>query len=529
MVTGARRLLEVLASHGVEVVFGLPGVHNLAVWEALRDSGIRMIGVRHEQTAAYAADGYARATGRLGVAVVTTGPGAANTLGAVGEAMASGSPVLVVATDIPSTLRVPGVHRGVLHETRDQAGMFRPVVKDAWTVPDAGSLAASAHRAVRTALSGAQGPVYLGIPADLLVAPAAPAAAEPAAESPVPDLSEALELIAGARRPVIWAGGGAARSGADVGELASRIGAPVLTTFGARGLLPLDHPCAVHGPVHVPEVGALWDAADLVVAVGTDFDGMSTQNWALPPPPRLLAVNVDADEASKNYPADAVLVGDARRVVSALVSALPPAPPPVDLVSGVNAAVRRTVADESPEAAYLLAALEGVSATLVADMCVAGYWVGGFHRVPRPRGLAYPVGWGTLGFGFPAAVGASVVGRAVAVCGDGGFLFACGDLATVAQEGLPVTAVVVDDGGYGMLRYDQEVAGHPATGVDLRTPDFVALAESFGVPAVAVDGFGSVFGARLAEFVAAEGPNVLVVRSRLTPPPTTSPRWYRRG
>ncbi|HWO60986.1 MAG TPA: thiamine pyrophosphate-binding protein [Umezawaea sp.] len=528
MVTGARRLLEVLASHGVEVVFGLPGVHNLAVWEALRGSGIRMIGVRHEQTAVYAADGYARATGRVGVAVVTTGPGAANTLGAVGEAMASGSPVVVIATDIPSTLRVSGVHRGVLHETRDQAGMFRSVVKDAWTAPSAESLAAYAHRAVGTALSGAQGPVYLGIPTDFLVAPAAPAALESVEDGPLPDLAEAVALIEGARRPVIWAGGGAARSGADVGALAVRIGAPVLTTFGARGLLPLDHPYAVNGPAHVPEVGQLWDSADLVIAIGTDFDGMSTQNWAMPQPRRLLAINVDPGEASKNYSADVVLVGDARRVVSALVPALPPAVPVVDLVSGVNAAVRRIVADESPEAAYLLAALEGVSATLVADMCVAGYWVGGFHRVSRPRGLAYPVGWGTLGFGFPAAVGASVAGRAVAICGDGGFLFACGDLATVAQERLPVTVVVVDDGGYGMLRYDQEIAGHPSAGVDLHTPDFVALAASFGVPAVAVDGFGPVFGARLAEAVSAEGPNVVVVRARLRPPPTTSPRWYRR-
>ncbi|MEO6082072.1 MAG: thiamine pyrophosphate-binding protein [Umezawaea sp.] len=526
MVNGARRLLEVLVSHGVEVVFGLPGVHNLAVWEALRGSGIRMIGVRHEQTAVYAADGYARATGRLGVAVVTTGPGAANTLGATGEAMASGSPVLVVATDIPSSLRAAGVFRGVLHETRDQLGMFRPVVKDGWTVPDADSLAAFAHRAVATALSGAQGPVYLGVPTDFLTASAVWAAPESAEEVVPLDLTEALGLIAEASRPLIWAGGGALRSGAGdaVGELARRLSAPVLTTYAARGLLPLDHPCAVHGPAHVPEVGALWDDADLVIAVGTDFDGMSTQNWAMPPPRKLLSVNVDPSE---NYPSDVVLVGDARRVVSELVP-LVPERQVVDLVSGVNAAVRRVVLDDEPLAARLLAALEGVSATLVADMCVAGYWVGGFHRVSRPRGLAYPVGWGTLGFGFPAALGAAVVGRAVAVCGDGGFLFACGDLATAVQERLPVTVVVVDDGGYGMLRYDQDVAGHPNTGVDLHTPDFVALAASFGVPAVAVDGFGASFEARLAEFVAADGPNLLVVRARLKPPPTTSPRWYRR-
>src|SRR5688572_13888267 len=172
MVSGAERLLGVLAAHGVEVVFGLPGVHNLPVWEALRTSGIRLVGVRHEQTAVYAADGYARATGRLGVALVTTGPGAANCLGATGEAYASGSPVLVIATDIPSTLRRPGVYRGVLHETRDQKGMFGPVTKAAFDVPAAQELTAYTDKAVRAALRSPHGPVYLGVPTDFLSADA---------------------------------------------------------------------------------------------------------------------------------------------------------------------------------------------------------------------------------------------------------------------------------------------------------------------------------------------------------------------
>jgi acetolactate synthase-1/2/3 large subunit len=161
-------------------------------------------------------------------------------------------------------------------------------------------------------------------------------------------------------------------------------------------------------------------------------------------------------------------------------------------------------------------------------MCVAGYWVGGFGRFTRPRDLAYPVGWGTLGFGFPAALGAALTGRVVAVCGDGGFLFACGDLATAAQERLPVTVVLVDDGGYGMLRHDQVTGGREPFGVDLANPDFVALARSFGVEASAVDGFGPAFRARLDEYTRRDGPNVLVVREALKPPPTTSPRWYRK-
>src|SRR5688572_4185483 len=168
MPTGAQLIVAELEDAGVEVAFGLPGVHNLALWEALRGSSIRLVGVRHEQAAAYAADGFARATGRLGVALTTTGPGAANTLGAVGEAWASRSPVLVVATDIPSALRRPGVYRGVLHETTDQAAMFAPVVKGAFTATAPEDVAEATAAAIACATAAPQRPAYLQVPTDLL-------------------------------------------------------------------------------------------------------------------------------------------------------------------------------------------------------------------------------------------------------------------------------------------------------------------------------------------------------------------------
>src|SRR6478752_4263545 len=168
MATGAQIIVSELEHAGVSVCFGLPGVHNLALWAALRESSIRLIGVRHEQAAAYAADGYARATGRLGVALTTTGPGAANTLGAVGEAWASRSPILVIATDIPSSLRRPGEYRGVLHETDGQAAMFAPVVKSVHLAQSADSVADAAAAAVRDALASPARPVYLEIATDLL-------------------------------------------------------------------------------------------------------------------------------------------------------------------------------------------------------------------------------------------------------------------------------------------------------------------------------------------------------------------------
>jgi acetolactate synthase-1/2/3 large subunit len=170
--------------------------------------------------------------------------------------------------------------------------------------------------------------------------------------------------------------------------------------------------------------------------------------------------------------------------------------------------------------------------TVVVDMCIPGYWLAGFYTPPAPRRLQVPLGWGTLGYAFPAALGAALAGTGpvVSISGDGGFLFACGELATMAQEEIPLTAVIVDDGGYGMLRYDQARSGTESYGVDLHTPDFAALAASFGVRAETVDGLDDAFGEALARHVAVESPSVLVARTPepLVPPPNTSPNWYRR-
>ena len=542
--TGARRLVEMLEQLEVKLVFGLPGVHNLAIWKALRESDIRLVGVRHEQTAVYAADGYARATGRLGVALVTTGPGAANTLGATGEAMASSSPVLVVATDIPAALRRRGVYRGVLHETRDQTAMFGPVTKAARLLGSVQEIAGAVVECGSAALAAPTGPVYLGVPTDLLSQQASPGSVAMPEAVPLPELSSAAvdracELLASASRPLIWAGGGALRAdaGALVGELALRLAAPVITTYMGRGLLPPGHPYAVPGPVHAREVGVLWDEADLVLAVGTDFDGMMTQDWMMPRPPSLISVNIDEADANKNYASDVTLVGDARTVLERLAPQVPAReglPERRRRLTAIAAEVEASIAGDDEQAKAFLEIMERVlpaDSVVVADMCIPGYWLAGYRRVPRPRKLAYPMGWGTLGFGLPASLGACLAGAWPTVCvtGDGGFLFACGELATVAQERIPVTIVLVDDGGYGMLRFDQARAGDEPFGVDLAGPDFAALAMSFSLRATTIEGFGQAFEDALRRSVVGDEPQMIVVRAALKPPPTTSPRWYRRA
>ena len=388
-------------------------------------------------------------------------------------------------------------------------------------------------------------PVYVEVPTDLLGGEAAEATASGEAASPAaafaPDeqqLAKAAATLEHARRPVIWAGGGAlqADAGEAVARLAERLVAPVMLTYSARGLLPPDHPCLVEATPHVAQVGALWDEADAVIAIGTDFDGMMTQGWKQAQPPHLIAINVDPADASKNYLPDVLVEADAAAATAALAERLPERgglDALAQRLRELNRAVRTDLAETDAEAIGFLEAIERAlpeDGVIVCDMCIPGYWLGGFHRTPAPRKLAYPLGWGTLGCGFPQGLGAALAGAGpvVSVSGDGGFLYACGELATLAQERIPLTAVIVDDGGYGMLRFDQDLKGDPHEGVDLQTPDFVAMARSFGVRADEVDGLGERFEAMLGHHLRLNEPTVLVANAALRPPPNVSPRWYRR-
>src|SRR4051794_14064261 len=405
MPTGGDELVAALERAGVEVVFGLPGVHNLPAWDALRTSPIRLVGVRHEQAAVYAADGYARATGRVGVALVTTGPGAANTLGATGEAWASRSPVVVIATDIPTALKRPGVVGGALHEAADQRALFATVTKATFRFDAPGEI----ERAVYAALEAPRRPVFAEIPTDRLAA-AGPSwdvgeFAPDVVEAEPTGVDEALELLASTWKPLIWAGGGARDAGPEVAELARRLGAPIITTYSARGLVG-DDPCAVGLPPHLPSVGELWDEADVVIAIGSDLDGMNTMNWRLPRPARLVVVNVDGADASKNYRPDVVVEADAALGAHALAAGLPPAGADVwaDLTT-VRRRARGSLRGEHPQELVFLetfARVVGDDVTVVADMCIPGYWLAALHQPADVRRFQYPMGWGTLGYAFPA-------------------------------------------------------------------------------------------------------------------------------
>jgi thiamine pyrophosphate-dependent acetolactate synthase large subunit-like protein len=250
--------------------------------------------------------------------------------------------------------------------------------------------------------------------------------------------------------------------------------------------------------------------------IGSDLDGINTQNFKQPQPPRIIAINATP---ITNYEVTAY--------ADTLSLDAGGKPPWTDTKALRARAFTRLTKAHPKEMAFLDAFATAIppGAVVSADMCIPGYWIAALHPFARPRQLLYPMGWGTLGFGLPAAMGPAAAGiRTISVNGDGGLLFNAGELATVAQQCLPLTIVVVDDGGYGMLRYDQVQAGKPAFGVDLHRPDFAGLGEAFGIPSVHVPDFGADFAAA----VNSEPPNLVVVDAAMEPPPTTSPRWYRR-
>ena len=527
--------MDVLWDAGIRVTFGIPGVHNLAFWDALGPQRPAIVGVRHEQTAAYAADGLARATGKVQVALTTTGPGAANTVAAFGEAAVCGSPVLVIASEAPIGKRSPDGSRGLLHEMQDQAALFAPLAKRlhgvsmAVSVTDGVAAVDIVAEMLRDLLRAPAGAGYLGIPADVLGQPfTAPRPTLTLGQEVIPiDTAAAVHALRDSQRIVMWAGGGAVDASDAVAELAAHWNAPVLTSFAGRGIAA-QSPLALKAPIHEPEVEAVLAQADALVVLGSQLDGMNTKNWGLPWPSTIVVVDADPTMVMRNVDPSAVIVSnDIAAVAYELIGDTKPQAQWAD-VPQVNATVAARLAID-PRAQRGFALVRAIDAAwpadgaVVCDMAVAGYWAGVYGDQPRPRRLAYPVGWGTLGFGLPAAIGPAAAGlRTLAVCGDGGVAFALGELATIVQEQLPYTLLIVDDGGYGMLRYDQIVMGHPERGVDLVSPDWAVLAQAFGLS------FTEATLEDLPEALTLKQPGIVLLREKLHPPKSTSPRWNEK-
>ena len=544
--TTAGVILDLLARAHVKVGFGIPGVHNLGFWNALAPGRPTIMNVRHEQTCVYAADGLARATGSLAVAFTTTGPGAANTIGAFGEAAISGSPVLVISSEIPMKNRRDGF-RGVLHEMVDQSSLFAPLAKKVELNGKKITLSkstTSAQEAIDTVnqfialLSQApHGCGYVGIPADILnqefsgsvpesfkLTESGKAEQESSFAEFISSLKNELSAV---KKVAIWAGGGATGVSEKVAQLSEHLAAPIFTSFAGRGVgIASAHYLAA--PVHEPEIaGALADA-ELLLVFGSQLDGMNTKNWTLPFPSRVFVVDADPEIATRNIEVSGSLkTSDLSGVVNELLQT-PPRSPWLDAKS-LATTVRQRLQSEAKSKAgiQLVSAIESAWPTdgqIVCDMAVSGYWTGVYSDPRRVRRISYPVGWGTLGFALPASIGSAAMKKpTLVVCGDGGIAFAIGELATIKQENLPITILLHDDGGYGMLRFDQQVMNHPERGVDLFSPDWQTLAEAYGFAFSETD-LENVAGV-LAERAKSNAPGIVLITEAIYPPRSTSPRW----
>jgi thiamine pyrophosphate-dependent acetolactate synthase large subunit-like protein len=517
--TGGEALVAALVDHGVELVFGIPGTHNLEIYKHLALRGVRHVTTRHEQGAGYAADGYARTAGKVGVAVVTSGPALLNAATAVAQAWSDSVPVLVVSPGPP--LRHPATGNGRLHETRDQGAAMRALAAASLRATSVAEIPTTVAQAFALMTSGRPRPVHLEVPFDVLEE-----AAEVARVAPLPRtttvpseqaLADATARLETARRPVMLVGGGAKQAAAEVRELAERLGAPVVTTTNGKGVLPEDHALSLGAGVHLPAVKALVEEADLVVAVGTELAPADLWYGALPVAGKLVRVDIDPVGVVTNAAPEVALVGDAAVTLRELAKRVSRSPAELDV-----AVWRERKRDDSRrEGAEWTALIDAMAEALPrdvilsADNAMACYY-GAMANVAThtPASFLFPTGYGTLGYGLPAAIGAKVGNPerpVVAMLGDGGVMFTVQELATAAVLGIALPVVVVDNSGYGEIRNEMVDRRDPVHAVDFPAPDFAALGRALGCHGVTVDAPADV-SAAIREALAADRPTVIHVR-----------------
>ena len=497
--TGGDVLVDVMRAHGVDVAFGVVSIHNLPLVEAV-DRELRFVPVRHEAAAVNAADGYARATGKFGVALTSTGTGAGNAAGSMLEALSAGSRVLHITGQIDSEFLGSG--RGVIHEVPRQLQMLQAISRFAATVEGVDRARAVLEAAIAdlSALPHAPASVEWPIDFQYLADPDDQVAAAPVGDTtPVvaaADIEAAVALLRRARRPLVWAGGGARGIGAPLRELIEQTGAGLLTSNAGRGSVPESHPLVLGNFASNPGLDALIADADLLLSIGTHFRSNETRSYHLSLPTPQIAVDVDPAAIGRVYPAEVGLVGDAAVVVPRLLEALTAAGTEArgpedgwaDRVTEVRDGVRRTMRADIGAYDDISTAIEEMlpaGSIIARDVTIpSSSWGNRLLPIDDPRANIFPLGGG-IGQGLAMGIGAAV-GRpdvpTLVIAGDGGLAVHLGEMATLAGEAPWCVLVIFNDGGYGVLRNLQEAHSGERHGVDLFTPDFGALAASLSLP-----------------------------------------------
>ncbi len=529
--TGAQALVQALRAQGVDTIFALPGAQIMAAFDALYDyrDEINLVQTRHEQATTYMADGYAKATGKVGVAMVVPGPGATNAAAGLGTAYASSSPVLMISGQVMST--GIGKNLGQLHEVHEQLDMFSPITKWNHRSMEVEEIPEAVHEAFHQLKSGRPRPVELEIPPDILAASGNAEIIEPE-EYPhgAPDgdqIAAAAALLADAEKPCVIAGGGVLISdaGDELLELADLLQTPIILTPESKGAIPGGHHMVVGA--HYGGVGPVEDVlgeSDALLAIGTRllFRNMTVDDL------KIVQVDVDAEEIGKAMPVDAGVEADAKLALRAIVDRL--------RAQGVRKTSRaadieryrtefdsyvREIAPDQMGFVDAIRAEMGDEDIIVSGVTSIGYWSNIMYEARHPRTFLTSSYFGTLGYAFPTALGAKVGQpdrKVVAISGDGGFMYNPQELSTAVKYGINAVCVVFNNGVFGASEWDQNNRYNQRfIGTDLHNPDFVKMTEAFGAVGMRTDADG--FGLALRKALDTEAPVVLDVTVPNMPPP----------
>lgn len=501
-------LIETLEARGVSHVFGIPGVHNLELYRGLSASSIRHVTGRHEQGLGFMADGYARVAASPGVCFTITGPGLTNIATAMAQAYGDSIPLIVISSE--NKRGEIGTGCGFLHELPDQLGLAAKVAISAERVESPAALPDAIARAFAAATGARPRPAYLEIPRDVLGMEATglpvplPASMPTARAAPAAAVAEAARRLSAARAPVILAGGGARRAAAEVRALADALGAPVIMTINARGLLPPQHPLAVSLSPSLAPIRALLSASDAVLAIGTelgmtDYDMYSLGNF--PPLAQLIRIDIEASQLERNMLPALALQGDARETLRAiLATSLGTAPKDRGAAAARQASAAALQALSAPmrrEIEFLDVIRDTVPGAILVGDSTQPVYAGnlGFAAASPGSWFNSATGYGTLGYALPASTGAGLGAPdrpVVCLVGDGGLQFSLSELAVPRDVDAWLAIIVWNNRGYGEIKTSMLAVGIEPEGVDVRPPDFALLARAYGYAHIRIDSLESL-------------------------------------
>jgi len=528
--TGAQAVVAALMRHGITAGFGIPSIHNIAVYEALRQTpGFHHWIVRHEQAAGYAADGFYRRSGQIAAIFASTGPGNLFTLVPLLESLQTNIPVLLIGTNIASSLLART--GGALHETPEQLEIIRPLTRFARRVARPDELSATIAEAVNVLRGPLPGPAFIEVPHDFFLAPVSASSPEIADQAkppfafPAAAMENAQQQISASQRPAILVGAGAGRGRDAIRQFAELLQCPVFTTTTGKGVFAGDHPLSLGC---ISRLGVVQDVllqSDLLISFGARLTEFDTGRFGLQLPPQHIQIVEDERYAGDRLPSTRV-VGDLAAMARAFVEGNAVRAPWCDIARVKATEKERLEAlqqDGYAALALLRAALDRKD-VVVNDQSILNYWASAFFPVLEPGTFLYPSGSGTLGYSLPAAVGVACAikqsGEArkiVCIAGDGGFQYTQHELATLAQYQLPVKILLVNDESYGIIGFLQRTMFGQTHEVALKNPDFCRVAEAYGIRAERITSLAALQ-QRIPDWLNAPGPALLEWRTVLKAP-----------